>query len=82
MRLVVVHDQHGNLKGFATSPLDAPLLGIVTKPGEQMTEVELPDELRSLTYPSDQEILSNILDNYQVEVRTTLSRLVTKASST
>lgn len=80
MRVIVVHDEQGNLKGLLTSPPDSPLLNMVTKPGQLMTEVEVTEDTINLAYPLNQDSLIDVLKNYQVDVSTAKARLTRKIS--
>jgi hypothetical protein len=82
MRFIVEHDEQGNLKGLVISPPNSPLLKMVTKPGQLMTEVELPEDIIKLAHPPSHDALRNVLQNFQIEVSTAKAKLIRKSKST
>lgn len=79
MRLLVVHDANGNIAGFVLQPADSPG-GLVTVPGQFVTEVEVPDVAVDPAKPESYRRVSELIDDFRVEK--TRGRLVRKTAST
>lgn len=75
MQLRALHDSRGNIKALVVSPPDATPVQIVEmqpaqQPGQRMTEVEAPPEITlDLDGPQLNEDLSNLMENYRVEIK-------------
>jgi hypothetical protein len=85
MQLRALHDNHGNIMALVVSPPDATPVQIVeTQPGQQigqrMTEIEAPAEMPlDLDGPQLNEDLSNLMQNFRVEIKGDKGELTRKA---
>ena len=86
MRISVSHDSHGNITTLVVSTPDMPRVQMVqmgTQPPRLMTEVEAPPaemtlETLDLDGPRLNETLSDLMQNYRVEIPSDKGRLVKK----
>lgn len=79
MRLTVTYDVHGNITGLIASPPESEVGYLAAKPGERMTEIEVPPDLRhSLGSERIHERLADLRQNYRVDLESTKSRLTKK----
>jgi hypothetical protein len=75
MQLRALHDSHGNIAALVVSPPDADRVQIVEmqpaqQAGQRMTEVEAPPEMTlDLDGPQLNEDLSNLMQNFRVEIK-------------
>jgi hypothetical protein len=82
MRITVVHDSRGNIVALVASSPDAPPAQMEMKPGQLMTEVEVPEETLSPDSPQLNERLSDLMQNNRVEVQGVKGRLTAKSDTT
>ncbi len=82
MRITVVHDSRGNISALVASSPDAPPAQMEMKPGQLMTEVEVPEETLSPDSPQLNERLSDLMQNNRVEVQGVKGRLTAKSDTT
>jgi hypothetical protein len=78
MRLTIVHDSKGNITGLVAYPADGPAAYPAMRPGEFVTQVEVPKITSELDAPKVFERLSELAENYRVDVKSkaTLTRKV------
>jgi hypothetical protein len=78
MKLIIIHDSKGNITGLVGCPADAPAVYPATEPGELVTQVEVPEITSELDAPKMFERLSELAENYRVDVKSkaTLTRKV------
>jgi hypothetical protein len=82
MRITVVHDSRGNIAALVASSPDAPPAQMEMKPGQLMTEVEVPEETLSPDSPQLNERLSDLMQNNRVDVQGVKGRLTAKSDTT
>jgi hypothetical protein len=80
MRLTVIHDSKGNITGLVGCPADGPAVYPATEPGELLTLVEVPEIPGELDGRKLFERLSDLADNYRVDVESK-GRLTKKVES-
>jgi hypothetical protein len=68
MRITAVHDSRGNISALVASSPDAPPAQMEMKPGQRMTEVEVPEETLSIDNAQLNERLSELMQNNRVDV--------------
>lgn len=78
MHLTLIHDIQGNIASIVVSPPDSPVAYLETQPGQQMTEIEMPD----LTLDQDndyiRERLWDLKENHIVVIENHEGRLAKK----
>jgi hypothetical protein len=81
MHLTIIHDTHGNIQAVIAHQGDVPAAHMELKPGQLVAQVNMDD----LDVDADQEAvhthLTNIRQNYKVEVEASTSRLTRKPGS-
>jgi hypothetical protein len=82
MRITVVHDSQGNISALVASSPDAPPVQMEVKPGQRMSEVEVPEETLSPDSPQLNERLSDLMQNNRVDVQDVKGRLTAKSDRT
>lgn len=70
MKLLAVHDVKGNIARIVVCPPNAPAAGTAVGPGHFVTEVEAPDFKIDPANPADYQRLTQVLENFRVEVKT------------
>jgi hypothetical protein len=78
VHLTVIHDIQGNIASVAASPPDSPIVYLVTKPGQRMTEVEMPELTLDQGIDYIRERLSDLMENHLVAIESTEGRLTKK----
>ncbi|MDB5066426.1 MAG: hypothetical protein JWM18_2860 [Chloroflexi bacterium] len=70
MKVLAVHDAKGNISGFVVHPVDGPPGAVTVRPGEQMTEVELPPEVNLDLIGDDDSLerLVGVLHAFRIEM--------------
>uniref|UniRef100_UPI003F499B23 hypothetical protein n=1 Tax=Cupriavidus necator TaxID=106590 RepID=UPI003F499B23 len=69
MRLTVIHDSNGNIVSMVAYPEGSPPMYPETKPGQHMTEMEAPANIRlDLDARQLHERLSEVMQNYRVDM--------------
>src|ERR1700757_3429762 len=81
MRLSILHDEMGNVLGLVASPPDAPISYLEANAGQFTTVVDMTEEMRTLKASEIHARLSDIIENYKVEMPTSQARLVQKSKS-
>ena len=85
MQLRALHDSHGNITALVVSPPDSDPVQIIEIPpaqqaGQRMTEVEAPPEMTlDLEGPQLNENLSNLMQNFRVEIKGDKGELTRRA---
>jgi hypothetical protein len=62
-----MHDDDGNVMAFVTSPTGAPPIHVAAEPGQQMSELELPDLKLDLEGGASAEEIAERLRDYRVD---------------
>lgn len=74
MRLVTIHDSEGIITSLIAIPPNSSPAGKVLKPGEHMTELEVPEITLDLGNEEIMKRLLDIMDNYKLENRSGVPR--------
>ncbi len=77
LRITAVHDTRGEILALVASSPEAPPAQMELQPGQRMTEVEAPEDMPNIDSPQLNERLSELMENFQVDVQSiegTLSR--------
>ena len=69
MRILAAHDAKGNIHHVVVCPTDAPVATVTTEAGLLITEIEVPDGLDLSDPERSSHRLSEVLKDFQVEVR-------------
>jgi hypothetical protein len=67
-RFIAIHDKHGAIAGLTDGATDAPPASIAPGPGQALTEVEIPEDLRARL--ETEELVVEALREFRVEVNT------------
>jgi hypothetical protein len=68
MRLTIIHDSKGNITNLVAYSGDGPAACPAAKPGELVTQVDTPENIGQLGAQEIFERLSDIVENYRVDV--------------
>lgn len=80
MRLTVIHDSNGNIAALVAYPPGSPPSYPQMKPGQRVLEIEAPADITlDLDARQMNERLSDLMQNYRVEVETVQGRLTRKS---
>jgi antitoxin component HigA of HigAB toxin-antitoxin module len=82
MRITAVHDSRGEILTLVASPPEAPPAQLELQPGQSMTEIEAPEDMPAIDTPEINERLSELMENYQVDVESIKGTLTTKSEVT
>ncbi len=67
MKALVSHDRDGRITRIVTAPPDAPPIHMAGRPGELVSEVELPEFSFDVSTPEGVEQMLKELRNYRVD---------------
>jgi hypothetical protein len=70
MRLLALHDAHGNLAGLVAAPSDAPQASFSPEPGLFLSEVDSTGLDLCLGGEETLERLTEVLDHHRVDIAT------------
>jgi hypothetical protein len=80
MRLTVIHESNGDIAALVAYPPGSPLAYPEMKSGQQMIEIEAPAEITlDLDGRQINERLSDLMQNYRVEMATMMPGLTRKS---
>ncbi|MGJ7920853.1 hypothetical protein [Neobacillus sp. LXY-4] len=75
MHLVVIHDKEGIIINLAAPP-NGLQISKVLKPGEHITQLDVPDRTPDPTQEEIMKHLLDIIDNYKLDISSSVPRLV------
>jgi hypothetical protein len=78
MRVVALHDADGNIESLLASPEGSPSMGTEVKPGQRMTEIDVPELTSDLDGSSLLDRLDEMISSHRVEAGPSQARLVQK----
>jgi hypothetical protein len=78
MRLTVTHDVQGNIAAVVASPPDSPVMYLVARPGQRVTELEIPELKSDKGIDQIREHLTELIENHQVAIESSKGRLLQK----
>jgi hypothetical protein len=70
MRVLALHDGHGNLEALVSAPASAPHASVSTGAALSLTEIPKFDVPIDLTKPEQPENLTRLLGQYRLQVKT------------
>jgi hypothetical protein len=74
MKIIVVHDEYGNIRSAAlTSPLVPGKAGLKPPSGFRVSEVDMPGNYEDITDPKTHVRLREIVERYKIEPTARLS---------
>ena len=71
MRITVVHNARGDISALVASSPDAPPAQMQVRPGQLVSEIDAPKDIAALDSSRIYEGLSDLAQNYRIEVRGT-----------
>jgi len=69
MRSIATHDRHGNISALTYSPLDAPPASVLPGPGQELTEVDVPEGAIDISRLENEQSVLEALRDCRVEVK-------------
>lgn len=75
MRLVVIHDSEGMIITLAAPPNGLPISKVL-KPGEHLTQLDVPDITPEPSHEVIMKHLLNIIDNYKLDTSSSIPKLI------
>jgi hypothetical protein len=67
-RSIAIHDKRGTIVGLTDGPSDAPPAALAPGPGQALTQVEIPEDVRARL--ESEELVVEALREFRVEVNT------------